>query len=197
MILLGYIPVTKLECFTEARRSDEAHQLFHECMRILLEPLCHAGRFGVDMVCADGLMRSVYPIIASYIADHPEQCLIAGCKESRCPRCIVPTEDLGEFADAANEWPHRNANETVSSLVLVSNGLKSDKFDKWGLKRISPFWADQPHLDIFKSLTPDILHQLHKGLFGDHVRKWCIAAAEGGEFEVDRRFQVLPGHVRL
>ncbi|KAF8493104.1 hypothetical protein JB92DRAFT_2750807 [Gautieria morchelliformis] len=36
MILLGYIPITKLECLSEATRKDRAYRLFHYCMSYIL-----------------------------------------------------------------------------------------------------------------------------------------------------------------
>ena len=87
-VLIGYIPVTKLEIFAKASRSAVQHQLFHDCVRVMLAPLKAAGRDGVWMDCADGFVRKMFPILSAYIADYPEQCLVCCCRENSCPRCL-------------------------------------------------------------------------------------------------------------
>ncbi|KAJ7911973.1 hypothetical protein B0H13DRAFT_2478875, partial [Mycena leptocephala] len=196
-VLLGYIPVCKLNCFSKANRSEAGYQLFHRCMRIMLEPLIEAGKEGVDMLCADGRMRRVYPILAAYIADYPEQCLVACCMENRCPKCVVDPKRRGMPVNSALRDPE----QTIKLMKKRAQGLKPKEFETQGLRPGDPFWKDLPHCDIFQCFTPDILHQLHKGVFKEHISSWATASLGGteaaNEEEIDLRFRAMPSHPGL
>ncbi|KAG8722446.1 hypothetical protein FRC09_006268 [Ceratobasidium sp. 395] len=44
-----------------------------------------------------------------------------------------------------------------------------------GIRPTHPFWADLPYVDISTCMAPDLLHQLDRGVFGDHMIKWTKA----------------------
>ncbi|KAH9955208.1 hypothetical protein BGW80DRAFT_1439559 [Lactifluus volemus] len=172
-ILIGYLPVPNLDTISEDARSNKGHNLFHYCMRRLLRPLVEAGREGVDVVCADGLMCHVFPILAAYVADFPEQCLVACCKESRCPRCR-------EFEESAL----RSQEQARVILSHKESGRRVPRFYEDGMRPVfNPFWKYLPHTDIFSCFTPD-----------DHVAEWCTQIA--GE-EIDARFRAMSAFTGL
>ncbi|KAF8193195.1 hypothetical protein K438DRAFT_1589717 [Mycena galopus ATCC 62051] len=197
-ILIGYIPVGKFAGFSDKTRSVAKYRTFHHCMSVITRALISAGNEGVDMTCADGNVRWVWPILAAYVADYPEQCLIANCMENHCPVCKCKPQNRGSHEPAARRDQAEMLNllkEHQSSFSNPSTAAKSKAdFDELGLRPVyAPFWAELPHSNIFQAFTPDLLHQLHKGVFKDHLVKWCTNIL--GEKEVDARFRSMPSHL--
>ena len=80
-VLLAYLPVTRLDHISsESSKRRASQNLFHACMRHILDPLEKAGAGGVRMKSGDGLIRRCHPILAVYAGDHPEQCLVTCVK---------------------------------------------------------------------------------------------------------------------
>lgn len=186
-VLLGYIPISKFHCFSKAMWSEALHRFFHTCMTKILAPLVDAGKNGVLMTCADGQIRCVYPILSAYVANHPEQCLIACCKENRCPRCLVPRKKRGD----RRKYPARCQTATADYLRYAGDGDTPSQFKTQGLRPVyQPFWADLPHTNIFACITPNILHQIHKGVVKDHLLPWLQKIV--GEKGLDEHFAAMP-----
>ena len=91
-------------------------------MKSLLQPLVDAGYSGVKMACGDGFVRWVFPILAAYVADHPEQCLAACCQENHCPRCVVEVKKHGRLEFSARRDP-------ASTLEAMKDAAVGDTED--------------------------------------------------------------------
>jgi hypothetical protein len=162
-------------------------------MRTVLKPLIPVGKVGKKMVCADGKICHVYPILAAYVADYPEQCLVACCKENSCPTCLVPPKSRGD----TTRYPLRQSHVTQRVLAEQSQGLKPPEFAEHSLRPINPFWTDLPHCDIHHCITPDLLHQLYKGVWGEHVVEWAKESMVDGKRELDQCYKLMPRHRKL
>src|ERR1700693_2892266 len=97
-ILLAYLPTPELACCTKDTHADKYREVFHTSMRLLLEPLVEPGQKGVRMLCSDRKKRHTFPILAAYVADFPEQCLVACIAQSRCPAGRIPSRQRGSLA---------------------------------------------------------------------------------------------------
>ena len=161
-------------------------------MDMILGGLVEAGSEGVKTVCTDGWIRRVFLILAAYVADYPEQSLMACNMENRCPECAVDPTDQ----ESPEVSQCRDQKKILELLNKHQNGRDPPQFKKLGLRVVyKPFWAELPHCNIFRCFTSDLLHQLHKGVFKDHLVQWCTQVM--GKKEMDRRFKAMNGYPGL
>ena len=188
-VLLGYLPTTRLKHLTSptSRRRALAN-LFHMGIKLMLEPLVDAGKHGIPMQSGDGVIRRCHPIFATFVGDYPEQLLVTGTKV--CPSCDIHREELG----SGDLGDPRDLAAVLEALDLI-DGPPSDFFAACrnaGIKPIfHPFWEDLPYVNIFRSITPDILHQLYQGLI-KHLVAWLTNPKAFGAVEVDARCRRMP-----
>ncbi|KAJ7347927.1 hypothetical protein DFH08DRAFT_914410 [Mycena albidolilacea] len=167
-ILIGYLPTTHLDHIKVATACRcTLSNLYHACMRKILSPLKDAGLNGIKMASGDGVLRCCHPILAIFVGDYPEQCLVAGIKSGEYPTCVVPNEELGDFFE--DMFEPRDL-DTVLAMLAKADGNAADftrACTAAGVKPIyHPFWEDLPFVNIFLSITLDILHQLYHAAFG-------------------------------
>ncbi|KZT20962.1 hypothetical protein NEOLEDRAFT_1074287 [Neolentinus lepideus HHB14362 ss-1] len=189
-VLLGYLPTTRLDHITnKAARRRTIGNLFHSCVRRILRPLKKAGELGLAMASGDGVYRRVHPIFATFVGDYPEQLLVAGVKMGECPKCRVSHDRLGEY-DESQEF--RDIEEVLDALSSIIDGPLAfvKACASAGIKPVQhPFWEELPYVNIFQSITPDVLHQLYQGVM-KHVIAWVTKAC--GADEIDARSHRFP-----
>lgn len=190
-ILLAYLPTSRLEHIkNKAARRRTLANLFHACMAHVLAPLRKAGLDGIEVTSGDGVTRRGHPLFAMYVADYPEQLLVTCCKNGTCPKCSVARDDIGATLDTAR--PLRDLEEVLEALDEFdsSPAAFSKACREAGIKPVvNPFWKDLPDTDVFRAITPDILHQLYQGVI-KHLVSWLKSAY--GPDELDARCRRLP-----
>lgn len=188
-VLLGYLPIDDFEDIEDAEeRRRLKGELVHRSMEHLLEPLKTASVEGVDMWCADGRLRRVYPMIAAFVADWPEQNLMACTKEGSCPVCKTKREGRGDHRQSA---PLRERGETLEALMAYfDNDNDPGELEDLSLKPVWPWWATIPGVNLSACITPDLLHQLYQGIFKTHLLKWLRFLL--GDDVIDDAFKAMP-----
>lgn len=194
-VLLGYLPTTNLQHITnKAGRRRALANLFHSCMRKILEPLEVPGEHGVEMASGDGKLRRCHPIFAVFIGDYPEQSLVACTKNNQCPKCPIRRDKLGDD----NCPPLRDITEILDTLDSFDpdnpTAYRKNCKDA-GIKPVhQPFWQDLPYVHIYRSITSDVLHQLYQGII-KHLLSWLKKAYDPDE--IDARCRRLPPNHHL
>jgi hypothetical protein len=185
--LLGYLPATRLEHIqNKSSRRRSLANLFHACMAKILRPLESAGVTGIELATGDGVVRRCHPLLAVFVGDYPEQCLVSCTKH--CPICPIAKNELGENYC----FPARDLDPILEALPSLHDGpaAYTKACEAAGIKPVvKPFWENLPYVHIFQSITPDILHQLYQGVI-KHIVLWVCEAF--GPAEIDARCRRLP-----
>ena len=190
-LLIGYIPTTKLVSITnKAARRRALANLFHACMRDVLGPIGSYGETGLEMLSGDGVWRRCHPIFAIFVGDYPEQALVTCTYFGRCPKCTVPPGHLGEY----ETFPSRIHSSVLDTFDLADGDVHAFHLTcrDTGIKPIyHPFWETLPLMDVFLSITPDILHQMLQGMV-KHLISWLIGIF--GATVIDARCRAMPSN---
>ncbi|KAG2142346.1 hypothetical protein DEU56DRAFT_939653 [Suillus clintonianus] len=165
--VIGFLamPKTTKEHAKHASFRKFRRQLFHSSLSKILERLRPGMKVPEVAKFGDGHFRRVVYGLGPYIADYEEQVLLACMVRFWCARCMAPSDDL----DAAGA--HARCQGYIEELVQVGTYL--ELWDEFGVVAdLVPFTNDFPRADICQLIAPDLLHQIIKGTFKDHLVEW-------------------------
>ncbi|KAJ7657538.1 hypothetical protein B0H17DRAFT_1171932 [Mycena rosella] len=169
-------------------------QLYHASLAAVLSSLKPGMTTPVVRRCPDGHFRRAIYDFGPFIADYPEQVMLAGIVQNWCAKCTALSTDLD--GDIAGRRTHELTDEVLGAFdgdIL---------WDEYGIDEdIIPFTRDFPRADIHEMLSSDLLHQVIKGSFKDHLVTWVgeylylenpKAKADAIMDEIDRRIAAVP-----
>lgn len=169
-VLLGYLPVDEFSDVQDnSIQAQLKGQLIQDAMAVLLEPLRKASLEGVEMWCADGRLWCIYPMVAAYVADFPEQNLMACTLQSSCPVCTTKQKGRADYKKRAPAQTHRC---TLDALRAYFENNDPGELDTLSLKPWWPWWAGLLYVNISVAITPDLLHQIYQGVFKERLMRW-------------------------
>ncbi|KAG0692648.1 hypothetical protein DFH29DRAFT_985697 [Suillus ampliporus] len=168
VVLIGFlaIPKSTKEHNDNIKYRNFRRQLFQRSLVKIFESVKpFMENFDVTRFPDGHYRRTVYGL-GPYIADYPEQILLSGVVQNWCPRCLGNRKDL----DGSQPCLHRREAHTE---LLVEQLTYKQAWDEYGIiADLVPFTNDFPRADIHELLSPDILHQIIKGTFKDHLVDW-------------------------
>ncbi|CCA75821.1 hypothetical protein PIIN_09809 [Serendipita indica DSM 11827] len=173
-MLIAYIPVPAWKDSKKIQKTLSA-RLFHQCMKLVLNPLVEPGKTGIEMADASGKVRICVPLVAGYISDYPEQTLINCTANNVSSVFLAGNKDLG----SPTRHPPRTSEWILDQIKAVTRQANPNDIPHYqdialahGLSGVhKPFWASLPHYRADICLGPDIFHGPIR--FGrDYILEW-------------------------
>ncbi|KAG2737158.1 hypothetical protein P692DRAFT_20638738, partial [Suillus brevipes Sb2] len=166
LVIIGFLAIPKTD---KKHAKDDVFcifrcQLFHSSLSAILSSLKPVMTTYEVVRCGDGHFRRVIYSLGPYIADYEEQLVLSCVVKHWCPKCIAVRTDL----DSGGRYRCREHTD-----FLIDELHADILWDEYGLiGDLVPFTNDFPRADIHELLSFDLLHQLIKGAFKDHLVDW-------------------------
>ncbi|KAJ7166623.1 hypothetical protein C8R46DRAFT_1094922 [Mycena filopes] len=191
--LIGFLAIPKSEWHRNPTCRRFRRNLFHGSLAHILQSLKVGMTTPEVALFADGHYRRVIYGLGPYIADYPEQVLLACVVQGWCARCTASRKDLDGPSG------RRTQRHTETMFEALDHGTMWDEYGV--IPDVLPFTWDFPRADIYELLSPDLLHQVIKGTFKDHLVAWVgqyleIEHGKSGAkkimADIDRRIAAVP-----
>ncbi|KAJ7586852.1 hypothetical protein C8J56DRAFT_1051158 [Mycena floridula] len=206
----GHVPTDEVLTFLK-------RELMQAIWSLLLDKkFMTAYKYGIVILCADNILRRIFPRFFCYSADYPEKVLLVGIKylsEFLCPRCLVTkaqVPELGTKADmkrrvdkARTDTPLiRRAIEKARRLIFaVGYAVGGDAIDDIlpfsitsTRNAFSAFFSELGH-NYYRMFPTDILHDFEIGRWKDifvHLIWILYAYSKESVTKLDERYCQIP-----
>ncbi|KAG2030119.1 hypothetical protein BDR03DRAFT_936730 [Suillus americanus] len=161
VVLVGFLAIPKS---TKKHLDDKdfcnfRRQMFHSSLAKIFESVKLNMMIPDTVRWSDGHYRRIIYGLGLYIADYPEQLMLLGVVQNWCPKCLNHRKNLDGNGPSLL-WCQEHTDLLVQELQHVH------LWNKYGIIQ------EVVVSDIHELISPDILHQIIKGTFKDHLVDW-------------------------
>ncbi|KAG1801992.1 uncharacterized protein BJ212DRAFT_1450008 [Suillus subaureus] len=166
LVIISFLTIPK----TDRKHSKDNmfrifhRQLFHSSLSAILSSLKSAMTKYEVVHCGDGHFQCIIYSLGPYIVDYEEQLVLSCIVKHWCPKCIAVRTNLN---GSGMYHCHGHTDFLIDEL---HGDVLWDEFSIIG--DLIPFTNNFPQADIHELLSFDLLHQLIKGAFKDHLVDW-------------------------
>ncbi|QRV80198.1 hypothetical protein RhiJN_08213 [Ceratobasidium sp. AG-Ba] len=202
---------------TDALLTHLRRELMQEVWKSLLDDEFIDAYFnGVEIKCADGITRRVFPRILTYSADYPEKVLVAAIRnggDRLCPRCLVK-KSSASLVGTPHDTRLRVAKRRVGNRRYQDKIGKARHFiyqlgrsvQGQDVERLLKGESYVPTLNaftqrlgnefnIYSALVVDQLHEVELGVWKSvfkHLVRLVHLNGNTSVVELDKRFRAVP-----
>ena len=190
--LAAYLPIPKFHDVSPTVQAVLSARVYHFAVSIVMKNLVAANEEGKVMSDPEGNLRMIHTPLVSWIADYPEQLLIACISSKNSPLSLATAEHFGQPTALPRHTCHHTL-QAIEEAIAACNPCDITAFHKVCLALclngvVDLFWKKWGNACPSSFLTPDALHQWHKFYF-DHCLRWVINIIGGKE--LDHRLAAL------
>ncbi|KAG1857039.1 hypothetical protein DFJ58DRAFT_716023 [Suillus subalutaceus] len=168
VVLAGFlaIPKSTKEHLDDKDFRNFRRQMFHSSLAKIFESVKLNMTIPDTVRCPDGHYQCIIYGLGPYIANYPEQLMFLGVVQNWCPKCLNHHKNLdGNSPSLLRCQEHTD--------LLVQELQHVHLWHEYGIiQEVMLFTNNFPQADIHKLISPDILHQIIKGTFKDHLVNW-------------------------
>ncbi|KAF8258733.1 hypothetical protein EI94DRAFT_1753752 [Lactarius quietus] len=149
-------------------------QLFHTSLTHILRSLKPWMSKPRITCSADSHLRCLIYGLGPYIANYPEQVLLACVVSGWCPKCTARPAVFNDDPTAI-----LRSRDHTSALMAAFEDKPGVLWDGYGIiNYVMPFTTHFPRANIHELLSPYLLHQVIKGMFKVHLVDWVTEYLE-------------------
>ncbi|KAF8341591.1 uncharacterized protein EI90DRAFT_2905164, partial [Cantharellus anzutake] len=173
--LIGWLPEASSgaeKCNQKAWATFQSY-IYQQAMSEVLSSLHDVAYWGVQLRCADDILRRVFPFVYGLIANNQEgwtMLAMRGAKSLKpCTICLVPRDALHRLDMKYPRCSKSETSQIIRKAQTMAKGPAEELLQSYGLRAHESVFNQIHNSDPHWAISFDILHTWQEGVWGGHT----------------------------